>query len=213
MPAGSASTAVGGLLAASTSTTRGAAAEFRTAQGCQPHFTQGCQPRFAQGCQPRIAQGCLVLRIAWGCLVLRITAGSTVAGAPPRGAAGFEEWGGGPETCSHCSTCAARDTVAGAPKEGAAGYKVGGRSGDDPPSSLPADRTTLAGGARLGTINVSADSISAVSWEAAGIVTSCRRMAGVCHPTVSITVDSLTTCGPLEASSSGPGLCAGLLGF
>ncbi|MGH0136647.1 UNVERIFIED_CONTAM: hypothetical protein FKN15_024452 [Acipenser sinensis] len=73
--------------------------------------------------------------------------------------------------------------------------------------------TTPAGGARLGTINVSADSISAVSWEVAGIATSSRRVAGVCHPAVSIGADSLATCGPLEASGSGPGLCAGLLGF
>ncbi len=58
--------------------------------------------------------------------------------------------------------------------------------------------------ARLGTINVSADSISAVSREADGIATSSRRVAGVCHPAVSIAADSLTTCGPLEASGFGP---------
>ncbi|MGH0153175.1 UNVERIFIED_CONTAM: hypothetical protein FKN15_025408 [Acipenser sinensis] len=91
--------------------------------------------------------------------------------------------------------------------------KKGGRSGDHPPSSLSAARTTPAGGARLGTINISADSISAVSWEAAGIATSSRRVAGVCHTAVSIAVDSLMTCGPLEASGPGPGLCVGLLGF
>ncbi|MGH0120778.1 UNVERIFIED_CONTAM: hypothetical protein FKN15_027144 [Acipenser sinensis] len=142
-----------------------------TAQGCQPRFTQGCQPRFAQGCLPCIAWGCLLLRIAWGylllrnawgclllhiawgclllciawgCLLLRIAAGSTVAGTPPRGAAGHEEGGGGlettnpsssfaagdrggsQETCSHSSTCAAESSVAGAPQGGAAGYEEGG---------------------------------------------------------------------------------------
>ncbi|MGH0128764.1 UNVERIFIED_CONTAM: hypothetical protein FKN15_041106 [Acipenser sinensis] len=106
---------MGGLLAASTSTTRGAAAEPRFAQRCQPRFAQGCQPRFAQGCLPCIA---------WGCLLLHIAAGSTVAGAPQKGVAGYEE---------------------------------GGRSGDHPPSSLSAARTTLAEGVSLGAVGTSAD--------------------------------------------------------
>ncbi|MGH0186755.1 UNVERIFIED_CONTAM: hypothetical protein FKN15_022258 [Acipenser sinensis] len=113
-------------------------------------------PKDACLASPGAAWGCLVLHIAWGCLLLRIAAGSTVAGTPPRGAADHEEGGGGlettnpssifaagdQETCSHCSTCAAGDTVAGAPEEGAASYKEGGRSGDHPPSSLSAARTT-----------------------------------------------------------------------
>ncbi|MGH0139314.1 UNVERIFIED_CONTAM: hypothetical protein FKN15_025144 [Acipenser sinensis] len=82
-------------------------------------------------------------------------AGSTVAGTPPRGAAGHEEGGGGPETAnpssrfaardrgggqetySHCSTCPAGSTVAGAPQKGAASYEEGGRSGDHPQAAFP----------------------------------------------------------------------------
>ncbi|MGH0139050.1 UNVERIFIED_CONTAM: hypothetical protein FKN15_070977 [Acipenser sinensis] len=85
---------------------------LRIAWGCLSlRITWGCQPRrIAWGCQPlHIAWGCQPLRIAWGCLLLRIAAGSTVARTPPRGAAGHEEGGGGQETCSHCSSFAARD--------------------------------------------------------------------------------------------------------
>ncbi|MGH0161625.1 UNVERIFIED_CONTAM: hypothetical protein FKN15_057070 [Acipenser sinensis] len=48
-------------------------------------------------------------------------------------------------------TLAAGDTVTGALEEGAAGYEEGGRSGDHPPSTLSAAKTTPAGGARLET--------------------------------------------------------------
>ncbi|MGH0141355.1 UNVERIFIED_CONTAM: hypothetical protein FKN15_073660 [Acipenser sinensis] len=108
---------------------------------------------------------------------------SIVAGAPPRGAAGFEEVGGGPETtnpsssfaardrgrgqesCSHCSTCAAGDTVAGAPEEGAAGYEEGGRSGDHPPSSLS------TAGVCYPAINSYTDSIASSSLGTGNIAT------------------------------------------
>ncbi|MGH0152937.1 UNVERIFIED_CONTAM: hypothetical protein FKN15_023899 [Acipenser sinensis] len=188
------------------------------AQGCQPRFAQGWQPRVAQGCLPciawgclllHIAWGCLLLRIAWGCLLLSIAAGSTVVGAPPRGSAGHEEGGGGlettnpsssfaagdcgggQETCAHCSTFAAGRTVAGAPPRGAADFEEGGRSGDHPPSSLSAARTAPAERVSLGAVSTSAD-----------------RMASS-----SLATGNIATCGPLEASGSGPGLCAGLLSF
>ncbi|MGH0146695.1 UNVERIFIED_CONTAM: hypothetical protein FKN15_026291 [Acipenser sinensis] len=189
--------------------------------------------RIAWGCLLlRIAWDCLVLRIAWGCLVLHIAAGCTVAGTPPRGAAGhekgrgglettnpsssftagdhgggqetcshcstfvagrtvagapprgvagFEEGGGGPETtnpsssfaakdrgggqetCSHCSTCAAGSTVAGASQKGAASYEEGGRSGDHPSSSLSAAMTATAEGVSLGSVSTSADSMASSS--------------------------------------------------
>ncbi|MGH0115282.1 UNVERIFIED_CONTAM: hypothetical protein FKN15_006710 [Acipenser sinensis] len=62
--------------------------------------------------------------------------GSTVAGAPERGAAGHEEGGGGLETSNPSSSFAAGVTVAGAPPRGAAGYEEGGGRGTTCPRSF-----------------------------------------------------------------------------
>ncbi|MGH0165121.1 UNVERIFIED_CONTAM: hypothetical protein FKN15_048391 [Acipenser sinensis] len=64
------------------------------------------------------------------------TTGSTVAGAPEKGAAGHEEGGGGLETTNPSSSFAAGVTVAGAPQRGAASYEEGGGRGTTCPRSF-----------------------------------------------------------------------------
>ncbi|MGH0137251.1 UNVERIFIED_CONTAM: hypothetical protein FKN15_013252 [Acipenser sinensis] len=66
----------------------------------------------------------------WGTTCPRsfFAAGSTVATAPPRGAAGYEE-GGGLETTNPSSSFAAGVTVAGAPQRGVSELTTSGEKG------------------------------------------------------------------------------------
>ncbi|MGH0165073.1 UNVERIFIED_CONTAM: hypothetical protein FKN15_048323 [Acipenser sinensis] len=134
--------------------------------------------------------------------------GSTVAGAPKRGAAGHEEGGGGlgttnpsssfaagdcgggPETCSHGSSFAAGILVAGAPQEGATGYEEGGGQGTTCPRSFSAARTVPTEGVSLGAVSTSADSMASSS----------------------LATGSIAARGPTEVSLPSPRLCSGLLG-
>ncbi|MGH0140005.1 UNVERIFIED_CONTAM: hypothetical protein FKN15_021685 [Acipenser sinensis] len=138
--------------------------------------------------------------------------GRTVAGAPERGATGYEERGSGPETCSHCSSFAAGDrgggqetcshrstfaagsTVAAAPPWGAAGYEEGGGQGTTCPRSFSAARTVPHAVGRA-TTGRGADSMASHG------------------PTEASLPSSMASHGPSEASLPSPRLCPGLLGF
>ncbi|MGH0145821.1 UNVERIFIED_CONTAM: hypothetical protein FKN15_026714 [Acipenser sinensis] len=165
----------------------------------------------------RIAWGCQPLRIAWGCLLLRIAAGSTVAGTPPRGAAGHEEGGGGPETCPHCGSFAAGDRGGGPEtfshcSSFAAGDRGGGPETCSHCSFFAAGSTVVRAPPRGATGYEERGRGQETSIPCSNFAAGVDQHA-VSRATTRRGADSIASHGPTEASLPSPRFCPGLLGF